>query len=286
MALNSLDIQNKTFNTRFRGYDKVEIEEFLELVTRDYDEFAQKMKDQDRELKTLREQVKYYDDMRDTLNSSIVVAQDAADNLRNQAETESTKIVDDAGVKGQAIIEGAKKEGGLILTNASEDARRLVRDADDLRRKMRLYHQRMKQLIEAQLANVQSEDWTEVLNPSNLLILNPEEKLQEIVDKVGNPTAESSSNAETTPESSSESVSSAANSETDPVYSATPNSAFAVSQASEAESSPSESNEQSSESEQGESSEAPTSESAAAEPTSEAKAEEKTDLGNTMEWHN
>ncbi|GBG97015.1 DivIVA domain-containing protein [Lactococcus termiticola] len=189
MALSSLDIQNKTFDTKFRGYDKVEIDEFLDLVTRDYDEFAQTIKDQDRELKTLREQIKYYDDMRDTLNNSIVVAQDAADNLRSQAEAESGKIIDDAGVKGQNIIEGAKKEGGVILTQASADASRLIRDADDLRRKMRLYHQRMKQLIEAQLANVNSEEWTEVLNPSELMILNPEEKLQEIVDNAASTAA-------------------------------------------------------------------------------------------------
>lgn len=44
MALNSLDVQNKTFNTQMRGYNKHEIEEFLDIVVRDYDEFAQKLK--------------------------------------------------------------------------------------------------------------------------------------------------------------------------------------------------------------------------------------------------
>ena len=182
MALNSLDVQNKTFNTQMRGYNKHEIEEFLDIIVRDYDEFAQKIKDQERELKALRERVKYFDDMKDSLNKSIVVAQDAADNLRVQAQSESNSIIAEASQKGQLIIEAAKKEAGTILNQASDDARRLVRDTDDLKRKMRLYHQRMTSIIEAQLASIHSEDWQDTLEATSSHITNPEEKLQEIVD--------------------------------------------------------------------------------------------------------
>lgn len=182
MALNSLDVQNKTFNTQMCGYNKHEIEEFLDIVVRDYDEFAQKIKDQERELKALRERVKYFDDMKDSLNKSIVVAQDAADNLRVQAQSESNSIIAEASQKGQLIIEAAKKEAGTILNQASDDARRLVRDTDDLKRKMRLYHQRMTSIIEAQLASIHSEDWQDTLEATSSHITNPEEKLQEIVD--------------------------------------------------------------------------------------------------------
>ena len=64
MTLNSLDVQNKTFNPQFRGFSKHEVDEFLDIVVRDYDEFAQTIKDQERELKALRERVKYFDDMK------------------------------------------------------------------------------------------------------------------------------------------------------------------------------------------------------------------------------
>ena len=92
MTLNSLDVQNKTFNPQFRGFSKHEVDEFLDIVVRDYDEFAQTIKDQERELKALRERVKYFDDMKDSLNKSIVVAQDAADNLREQAKSEADTL--------------------------------------------------------------------------------------------------------------------------------------------------------------------------------------------------
>lgn len=58
----------------------------------------------------------------------------------------------------------------------------MVRDTDDLKRKMRLYHQRMTSIIEAQLASIHSEDWQDTLESTSSHITNPEEKLQEIVD--------------------------------------------------------------------------------------------------------
>lgn len=183
MPLNSLDVQNKTFNTQFRGFNKQEVDEFLDIVVSDYDNFTQKIKEQELELKALKERVKYFDDMKESLNKSIIVAQDAADNLRLQAQNEASNILGEAGNKSQLIIEAAKKEAGVVLNYASDDARRLVRDTDDLKRKMRLYHQRMTSIIENQLASVQAEDWVAALEPNTTdYLFNPEEKLQEILD--------------------------------------------------------------------------------------------------------
>jgi cell division initiation protein len=194
MTLNSLDVQNKTFNPQFRGFSKNEVDEFLDIIVRDYDEFSQTIKDQERELKSLRERVKYFDEMKDSLNKSIVVAQDAADKLREQAkseadmmkinsEKEASDVITSAGQKGQLIIDSAKKEASFILNAASDDARKLVRDTDDLKRKMRLYHQRMMSIIESQLASIQSDDWSEIFKPTQDYVINPEGKLQEILDE-------------------------------------------------------------------------------------------------------
>ena len=123
MSLNSLDVQNKTFATKVRGYNKVDVDDFLDLIIRDYDEFAEKIKDQDRELKSLRERVESYEGMKDSLNKSIVVAQSAADNLKEHAINEANAITVEAGQKAQYILEAAKKEAGVILNSASSSFR-------------------------------------------------------------------------------------------------------------------------------------------------------------------
>ena len=36
MALTSLEIKDKSFSTKFRGYNVEEVDEFLDIVVRDY----------------------------------------------------------------------------------------------------------------------------------------------------------------------------------------------------------------------------------------------------------
>ncbi|MCL2681638.1 MAG: DivIVA domain-containing protein, partial [Streptococcaceae bacterium] len=183
MPLNSLDVQNKKFETKMRGYDKDAIDDFLDIVVQDYDEFSQKIKNQEIELKSLRERVQYFDEMKDSLNKSIVVAQDAADNLKSQAQNESGSIIAEASQKSQLIIESAKKEAETILNQASEDLHNVIHDSDELKRETRLYHQKLSGLFESQRANLASKDWEDLLKPSEVTRINSEEKLQEIMSK-------------------------------------------------------------------------------------------------------
>ncbi|MDR1606273.1 MAG: DivIVA domain-containing protein [Streptococcaceae bacterium] len=182
MTLNSLDIQNKTFPTKMRGYNKVDVDDFLDLIIRDYDAFSGKLRDQDRELKSLRERVEYFEGMKESLNKSIVVAQSAADNLKEQAINESNSITAEAGQKAQYILESAKKEAGGILNSASDDARRLVKETDELKRKMRIYHQRMTLMVESQLEGIKSHEWEEILKPTATYIGDGEDKLKAIIE--------------------------------------------------------------------------------------------------------
>ncbi|GFH41220.1 DivIVA domain-containing protein [Lactococcus insecticola] len=182
MTLNSLDVQNKTFSTKMRGYNKADVDDFLDLIVRDYDEFAAKIKEQERELKSLRERVEVFDGMKESLNKSIVVAQGAADNLKEQATSEANSITNDAGQKAQYILESAKKEAGGILNSASDDARRLVKETDELKRKMRIYHQRMTLMVEAQLEGIKSHEWEEILKPTATYIGDGTDKLKEIIE--------------------------------------------------------------------------------------------------------
>ena len=40
MPITSLEIKDKTFNTRFRGFDQEEVDEFLDIVVRDYEDLV------------------------------------------------------------------------------------------------------------------------------------------------------------------------------------------------------------------------------------------------------
>lgn len=182
MALNSLDIQNKTFTTKFRGYDRQEVDEFLEIVIRDYDEMTQKIKDNDREIKSMKERLKDFDNMKESLNRSILVAQETADNVKAQAESEAERISRNASQRGDQILEATHREARQILQSTYDEARRLVNESDELKRGMRSYYQRVTMLIEGQLANIKSTDWEETLKPSPIYVGDTEEKLRDIIE--------------------------------------------------------------------------------------------------------
>ena len=40
MPITSLEIKDKTFGTRFRGFDPEEVDEFLDIVVRDYEDLV------------------------------------------------------------------------------------------------------------------------------------------------------------------------------------------------------------------------------------------------------
>ncbi|URZ87037.1 DivIVA domain-containing protein [Floricoccus penangensis] len=187
MVLNSLDIQNKVFSKEMRGYSKKEVEEFMDIIIRDYDEYAQKVKDLERENKHLKEKVSYFEEMKDSLNKSLIIAQDTSDNVRAQAESEADNILTDARQKSDIIIEGAKKEGALILDTARNDAVRLVKETDDLKRNMRSYHQKIQLLVQAQMDNINNEDWDEIFKPVSTYIPMHDETLKNVIaEALGN----------------------------------------------------------------------------------------------------
>jgi DivIVA domain len=183
MVLNSLDVQNRNFSTQMRGYSKKDVEEFLEIISRDYDDYAQKVKNLERENKNLSEKVEYFEDMKDSLNKSIVVAQSTSENLKDQAEIEANNIVTDAKQKAEIILDNAKMEAGNVLELSRTEAIRLVKETDDLKRAMRSYHQRMRMIVEAQLENINASDWDEIFKPAASYISSTDDTLKRIIDE-------------------------------------------------------------------------------------------------------
>ena len=55
MALTALELKDKTFATKFRGYNAEEVDDFLDIVTRDYENLVHKNHAQESEIKSLKD---------------------------------------------------------------------------------------------------------------------------------------------------------------------------------------------------------------------------------------
>lgn len=84
MPITSLEIKDKTFGTRFRGFDPEEVDEFLDIVVRDYEDLVRANHDKNLRIKSLEERLSYFDEIKDSLSQSVLIAQDTAERVNRR----------------------------------------------------------------------------------------------------------------------------------------------------------------------------------------------------------
>ena len=184
MPITSLEIKDKTFSTRFRGFDPEEVDEFLDIVVRDYEDLVRSNHDKDLHIKSLEERLSYFDEMKDSLSQSVLIAQDTAERVKQAATERSNNIIQQAEQDAQRLLEEAKYKANEILRQATDNAKKVAIETEELKNKSRVFHQRLKSTIESQLAIVESSDWEDILRPTATYLQTSDEAFKEVVSEV------------------------------------------------------------------------------------------------------
>ena len=184
MPITSLEIKDKTFSTRFRGFDPEEVDEFLDIVVRDYEDLVRSNHDKDLHIKSLEDRLSYFDEMKDSLSQSVLIAQDTAERVKQAAAERSNNIIHQAEQDAQRLLEEAKYKANEILRHATDNAKKVAVETEELKNKSRVFHQRLKSTIESQLAIVESSDWEDILRPTATYLQTSDEAFKEVVSEV------------------------------------------------------------------------------------------------------
>ena len=207
MPLTPLEIHNKEFGTRMRGYDQDEVNEFLDQIIRDYELLIRQNKEVNDELEIANKKLSNYEEMQESLNKSILVAQDAADRLKENTEreievtkleaekyaenirTEADEYAAEVNKKADEYAESVHKEADdnadALLQEAVLKARKIEDETEALRKQSRVFRQRLQLLIETQLELLTKEDWDNLLvgkpieYPNTETIMEVEKELEE-----------------------------------------------------------------------------------------------------------
>ena len=141
----------KKFNISLNGYDKQEVNEFVSEVTKEYEQMLDKLKNKDKEISLLEEQLTHYKGLETTLNRAMLVAEDSSSQLKKVAKEEAKNIIEDA-----------KRNASYIVNDALIKAEKIELEADQLRRSLKIYKARIKQTIEEQLTMVNDVDHIQI----------------------------------------------------------------------------------------------------------------------------
>src|SRR3989304_666833 len=105
MKLTPLDIHHKEFRRAIRGYNEEEVDVFLDQVAEEFERVFKENIELKEQVEGMKDKVKQYEGVEQTLQKALLTAQHAADEVQNSAQKESELIVKDAELKAKEIIQ-------------------------------------------------------------------------------------------------------------------------------------------------------------------------------------
>ncbi len=152
MPLTPIDIHNQEFSKVFRGYDEDEVNEFLDQIIKDYEILLREKKELEDKLEETFDRLGHFTSIEGTLNKSIIVAQEAAEEVKRNAQKEA-----------KLIIKEAEKNADRIVNDSLAKARKITVEIEELKKQSKVFRTRFKMLVAAQLDLLDNEDWDHLL---------------------------------------------------------------------------------------------------------------------------
>ncbi len=109
MRITPIDIQEQKFKVVFRGYDKTEVDEFLDNVATEMEDLLRENSFIKEELERLNKEVARLKAMEDRLKDTIISAQKMSEDFKETAKREAENIVAEARLRAEKIVFDAEK---------------------------------------------------------------------------------------------------------------------------------------------------------------------------------
>lgn len=108
MKVSPLDIQQKQFSTKFRGFDVEEVYAFLEVVREELEELLKENSSLKEQLKRTEEQLSEYKKMDATMRETLITMQKMVEDYETNAKRQAEIIIRDAELKADKLLREAQ----------------------------------------------------------------------------------------------------------------------------------------------------------------------------------
>ena len=115
MKLTPMDISNKEFKKGFRGYDSEEVDEFINEIIDNYEELYKENSRLKENLSRVNEKLEHYVKIENTIQNTLLLAQNAAEQARETSQKEAEMILSKANDSAQKVLDKAHND--VILIN-------------------------------------------------------------------------------------------------------------------------------------------------------------------------
>ncbi len=137
MRITPLDIQQKQFPMKFRGFDVEEVYAFLEVIREEMEELLRENATLKENVQRAESHVKEYKEMENTLRETLMTAQQMVEDYKTNARKEAELLIKEAEIKADELIKGAQ-----------EKVIKIHEDIVDLKGIRRHFKEELRRLIE------------------------------------------------------------------------------------------------------------------------------------------
>jgi len=140
MRITPLDIQQKQFPMKIRGFDVEEVYAFLEVIREEMEDLLRENASLKESVQRLENQLKEHRDMETTLKETLMTAQQMVEDYKTNARKEAELVVKEAELRSDSI-----------LKEAQEKVIKIHEDIVDLKGIRRHFKEEIKRLVESHL---------------------------------------------------------------------------------------------------------------------------------------
>ncbi len=139
--LTPLDIENKKFSKQMmNGYNVEEVDDFLDEVTDNYEKAYKEANESRKNIEELKGELERYKNIEETLQSTLIMAQSTAEEVKSVARQQADQIIKDARGSAQKSVDDLEQE--IVLKR---------KELEDVKKQFDIYKAKMEALLISQL---------------------------------------------------------------------------------------------------------------------------------------
>ncbi len=124
MAIKPIDVRRKEFKNSFRGYNADQVDDFLDTVADEFEHAYTENLRMREEISSLRDRLEQFEKLEGSIQSALVHAESASNDLREGAAKEADNIRNNANREADLTIKEAQERAQQTLADSSSKVER------------------------------------------------------------------------------------------------------------------------------------------------------------------
>jgi cell division initiation protein len=130
MKITPIEIRQKTFEKGFRGYEKEEVDNFLNSLSREWEKLMEDNRQLQKKLEVSEKEVQRLQEVENSLHKTLKSAETAGASVIEQANKAAELYLREAQIKAEALLNDARNKAKNIIEEAEEKTDILVDEVE------------------------------------------------------------------------------------------------------------------------------------------------------------